>query len=274
MENVENTHKDYWAAAQRINSFEMNIKTTAVGSEERQKLHGELDAIYEEIEAMQTGAMKTNGVVLPLLAQMREQIISLYGKVEEFFENHSVSCIAQEALHLSLLLTRGETAKAALLSARLKGKIQSFTDERLPSLHNRKILALAQKLSREAEEPEEGRTRIYHLQLTQLLKTLVEENLEKTRAFLYPEEAELAMELYEVAELYSRHEEQQAWQKLRTLLYKLPSLQVSQFSQRDLSPQEKAALLTQMADEITLGSEKLSPSPEQADSWRFVGTLV
>jgi hypothetical protein len=267
METVENTFKDYWSISQSINRFETDLKTTSVDAQERQSLHRQLDTIYEALEALQAEAAKTNAVVLPLLAQIQQQLIGLYGKVEEFFENHSVSSIAGGALQLSSLLATGKMDKATQFATYLKEQIKNFSSQRLPSLHNRRILALAEKLSNQAQDPQESKAKLYCLQLTHLLKTLVEENLEKVRSFLYPEEAELAIELYEIAELYGEYQEQKGWQKLRPFLYRLPSLEAKGFSA--LSSKEKAALLTELADEIAYGGVSL-----QSDAWRFSENLV
>jgi hypothetical protein len=207
--------------------------------------------IHSELDELRESASKTNSAISTQLATMNEQIVSLFGKIEERFENCEVTSIATDALDLGALIEAGQMKRVAALANQLKGRIEFLFNERLPSLQNRKILHIAQKLADQSSQGD--RAKLYSLPLIGMLKALIQEALTRTEQLLFPEEAEIVMELYEIADLYSHHYLKEARHQLKMLLPRLPS-QAQSCLQENVSAEESANILIEMAQNMTQGS--------------------
>ncbi len=244
--NIESLFRDYCSISQRVQLFEEKLKNADVSSEMRPELHNELEVIHTELEGLQQITLKAGNAFSAQLVTIQEQVVSLYGQIEDRFENYTVTCIAREALKLGSLIENGQMTRVAALADELKGHIQFLFSERLPSLQNRKIIHIAQKLA-EAGVSQESKAKLYSIQLIGMLKALIQEAIEQTEQLLPPEEAELAMELYEIADLYSHHYATEARHRLKPLLHRLPAHRL----QGDLSDEEYANRLIEVAQDMT-----------------------
>lgn len=253
MESIKYLFSEYYKINQKIYNFQKKLETTDISEEQRPEFHIELETIHQELETLQNVAVKVNHAILRQLLAINEQIIGLFGQIEERFETYEVTLIARQALVLGNLVTNGRMMHTAALANQLKDHIQFFFEQRLPSLHNRTIIQIAQKLAEEAGSIQEDKTKMRSLHFIGLLRMLIQEAIERTERFLYPDEAELAIELYEIMELYSHHYTSEARHRLKGLLYRLPS-RASKCLDETLSDEQCAHLLTALIQEVTQGS--------------------
>lgn len=254
MNTLESIFSDYCKVSQKVQLFETKLKSEDVSSEMRPALHTELEEIHTELESTLKMAEGTNSTVASQLAKMNDQIVSLYGQIEDRFENYEVSLIAREALDLGALLEQGQMTRVAAMADKLKGHIQFLFSQRRPSLQNHKIIDIAEKLANQASAPQGTRGKLYSIQLIGILKILIEEAIERTERVLFPDEAELALELYEVADLFSHHYEADALHRLRQFLHRLPE-RAEKCLEQGLSAEARAQILMEIAHEITHGND-------------------
>lgn len=251
-----NTFKNYCKISQEIEVFK-KVLSQDVSSEKRNKLHRDLEKIQDRLSALHQTAENTQGSATRFfgsLQAMEAEVVSLYGAIEDRFEETEVSTIASEALKLGSELEKGRLTDVARLVHDLRGHIQFLFKHRQPSLHNRKILQLTLKLADGAAALAIGgpsNSKLYCFQLIAMLKTLVERTTEQLQRVLDPEEAQLAIDLYEVADLFYHHYKEQAKQRLKELLARLPASKQNALNAIK-SDEEKAKLLIAIAAEITL----------------------
>lgn len=250
--NIESLFRDYCNVSQRVQLFEEKLNNADVSSEMRPELHIELETLHTELESLQQTALKAGSTFSGQLATISEQVVSLYNQIEERFEKYEVTLIAREAIDLGSLVEKGQMTRVAALADQLKGHIQFLFSERLPSLQNRKIIQLAEKLADQVSISQESKAKLYSIQLIGMLRALIQETMTHAEEVLAPEEAELVMELYEIADLYSHHYASEARQKLKPLLHRLPS-QARHCLEDSLSSEECANQLIGIAQEITRG---------------------
>lgn len=256
MENIDSIFKDYCNISKELQAFKIQLNNSKISDEARKKYHSELEEIQAQSGAVLQTAQAAGSAVAGQLAQMNQEIISTYREIDDCFENTQVSLIAQDALNLGSLLEKGQMAQVAKIVDRLKGRIQFLSANRRPSLQNNKIIQLAVKLTEQAIVPASGRAKLYSLQLIALLKAMIQETMQRAEQLLFPEEAELVMELYAIADLYSHHYVGQGNKRLKAILAFLPKQAEKCFS---LEPAKSAELILDIAQELTRG-EALVPA--------------
>jgi hypothetical protein len=210
-------------------------------------LHKELENIQEEMEKFPVDTAKqTNS----LFEELNGQIITLYREIEERFEETEITLISKEALDLSNCVEQGKMFFVAKQIQSLRQNINSLFEHRLPSLAHRKIIQLALKLSDSAEGllADKETSLREKIKLIQLLKGLLLEAVARAHMELSAEEGELAIELYEIAELFHEKKRQQEAQlRLKLLRSRLTPSQRRRIEVAGSSPEALIRALLEIA---------------------------
>jgi len=240
--------QNFCLLSQSVQEVKNKIDTEEMTQQNRTQLHKEVENIHASLDIFREEAQEMQGHVKAQFSQLEEmesQIISLYREIEEKFEGREISLIARGALTLCSTLEKGDMKAMAKKADSLKQNILFLYKQRRPSLQNRKIIHLAMQMVDHANGSlmKNGKE---HLQLILLLKVLLQESIAKADALADPMEAELAMELYEVADLlYSK--DTQAGLKLNLLLPKLTRAQQDRLNAAN-SEEEKIQILLEIVD--------------------------
>lgn len=256
---MDSVFNNYCNISQKLQSFKEQLQSSKLSNETRLTCHRELEMIQTQSEEVLQTAQATGSAVAGQLAAMNQEIVSMYGEIENRFEDYAVTLIAQDALDLGALLEKGLMNQVAAVVDRLKGRIQFLYKERRPSLQSNKIIQLAAQMAEQAIAPVAKRAKLYSMQLIQLLRAMIQETMERAQQLMFPEEAELVIELYAIADLYSHHHVEEGKKRLRAILNLLPKRAENCF--HALSPSKSAELLIEIATEISsaLPTSLISP---------------
>jgi len=251
----EDIFQNFCTISQRVQNLQRKIETENVTPQIRVDLHKELETLQGSMETLRQKAFQTQSQVQQQFSQFDEmdtQIITLYRMVEEQFENYEIALISKEAMELGESLTSNQMVKVAKQINTLSHNIHFLFKHRKPSLRHRKIVHLATKLLEQGSEilKTKAKDAKQHVQLVQLLETLLKEAVTKAEDFLDPNEGELAMELYEIAELFYHKKEKQARLQCQLLRSRLSPSAQRRLDEALLSPEERVEILLEMADGV------------------------
>lgn len=259
----------FCSISQQVQHVQSLIEQEEINPSTRIQYHKALETLQDDFEALKEKASSTELHAKSMLAQFKElgsQIITLYRKIEEGFEKYEISLISKEAIDLSQSLATGKMLGIAKKIDALKHNVQHFYKHRRPSLKNRKIIHLALKLTNHIDEAVQSRGIISkeHLQFIQRLKMLLKEAIFQAEEVIDPSEAELMMELYEIADLmhYKKEKEGLAW--LNLIRSRLTPAQNARLQEAENDPQELAKILLEIASgnpcmEWTAKAENIIP---------------
>ncbi len=235
--------------SQKAQRVQKNIEENPVDPKTRIALHKELEHLQYSVEKVGTTAELTHQAILVQFQDLDEQIVSMYRQIEDRFEAYEIDLISNEALQLSSSLDKNQAQVTARKIDQLRHNIHFLFQHRKPSLKNRKIITLVIKLSDQVGEAllKKGETSKEHLQLIQLLSSLLREALSSAESFLLPEEGELAMELYEIADLFHHQKENEALVKLKLIRSKLNPGEQRRLDQAEMGSKEMVQILLEIA---------------------------
>ncbi|MDN3506543.1 MAG: hypothetical protein P0S96_04875 [Simkaniaceae bacterium] len=249
----DNIFQNFCSLSQKVQKLENEVKNDPVTIEKRAELHKALENLQGSVEKLRQNALETQKQASHLFSQFEEmesQIISLYRKVEEGFEDHEISQITEDAFELTQSLTAGKMVEVAKKANELKHNVLFLFKHRRPSMQHRKIVHLALKLTDAASEmlKTPGTITKEKLQLIQLLKTLLREAVYRADQMASPSGAELAMDLYEIAELLYRKKEKEGRMRLSLILSQLSKAQQARLKSAADFPKEMVQILLEIAD--------------------------
>jgi len=249
----DNIFQNFCALSQKVQKLENKVKYDPVTNEKRAELHKALDNLQGNVEKLRQNAVDTQNRATQLFSQFEEmesQIISLYRKVEEGFEDYEISLITEEAFELTQSLSSGKMANVAKKVNELKSNVLFLFKHRRPSMQHRKIVHLALKLTDYASEMMQspGMLTKKNLQLIQLLKTLLREAVLKADQMEEPGEALLSMDLYEIAELLYQKKVKEGRLRLNLIFSQLSKAQQARLREASDYPREMVKILLEIAD--------------------------
>jgi|GEM_PF-3337273 len=249
----DNIFQNFCALSQKVQKLENKVKYDPVTNEKRAELHKALDNLQGSVEKLRQNAVDTQNRATQLFSQFEEmesQIISLYRKVEEGFEDYEISLITEEAFELTQSLSSGKMANVAKKVNELKSNVLFLFKHRRPSMQHRKIVHLALKLTDYASEMMQspGMLTKKNLQLIQLLKTLLREAVLKADQMEEPGEALLSMDLYEIAELLYQKKVKEGRLRLNLIFSQLSKAQQARLREASDYPREMVKILLEIAD--------------------------
>lgn len=248
-----NLIQEFFTISQQVQQIESRIQGEQVSDQSRVALHKELESLQDGLGALKQNAFSTQQQARLLFSQFDEmegQIISLYRKVEESFEQYEVSLISKGALKLSDSLLTGKTLEVSKQIDEIKHNIHFLFQHRRPSMQNRKIILLSMKLSEQADATihTTGHVSKAHMRMVQTLKSLLREAIASEASKATASEMEFAMELYEIAELFLHKKEKEAKVRLSCIKDGLTPAQKKRLEKAKNTPRELVQILLEIAD--------------------------
>ena len=249
----DNIFQNFCKLSQKVQKLEGQVQEETVTQKKRVQMHKELESLQKTMHTLRDNAAHAQRGARQLFSQIEEmesQIISLCRKVEERFEDFEISLISKEAIDLSQSLTTGKMEEIASQVHELRHNVLFLFKHRRPSLQHRKIIHLALKLTDYADEilqTSKAASKV-HLQLILHLKMLLMQAVFQTDTFVDPEEAELAMELYEIADLVHHKREKEGYVRLNLIRCRLTSGQRARLDAAMNVPKEMMKILLEIAD--------------------------
>jgi len=213
----------------------------------RESLHKKLENLQESAEQLRQNALHTQEQALD---ELEKQIISLYRKVEERFEDYEITLISKEALDLGASLESGKMTYVAKLVDELCHNIHFLFAHRRPSMQHRKIVHLVMKLADQAHEilSTQGKTSKEQIKYIHVLRMLLREAVLRAEMAISVDEGELAMDLYEIADLLYRKKENEGRVHLNLIRSKLTNAQQRRLDAAKNDPEEMISILLEIAD--------------------------
>lgn len=244
----ENQFQTFCKLSQKVQKIQNQIQTKEVNGQTRVSLHHELESIQDQIEKLTESAAHASASFRQF-EEMNRQIISLYREVEERFEEYEISLISKEAFALSKALENGRIFKVAKQVEELKHSIQFLFQHRRPSMQHRKIVNLAMKLSYEADDvvATMGKSLSDHLKFILKLRSLLKEAVQRANLMINPEEGELAVELYEIADLLESSRMGEGRMRLHLIRNRLTRAQRRRLDAASDIPREMIKILLEIA---------------------------
>lgn len=252
MEHIDETiFHQFCSISQKVQQIQQTAEKEEITPDLRVELHKELEKAQDSLASLRTGAQKTTrfmGQASPMDA-VEKQIISLYRIVEEGFEKHEIRHISQQALDISHQFEKGEMGYLAQKVDQLKHNIQFLYTTRCPSMKNRKVIDLAKKLVDHSNLVLETKKKLgtAELQRFQLLRGLLQAALQQIELFADPEDAEVAMEMCEIADLLRKRQRGEALVQLQFLRPRLSNDQTRQIDEVAQDSDELARVLLELA---------------------------
>jgi len=251
MSNInEDIFQNFCKISQDVQKIEEIIEKNPVNPTARKMLHKDLETIQDKLQQIKQQAEQTQERALAQFEIIENQVISLYRQIEERFEHYEISLISKGALDLGTSLENGKMFKIAKKINRLSHTIEFLFEHRRPSLKNRKIVQLSIKLRDFAQEAlsKKGKTSKEQIRLIHLLKTMLREAIMRIGLNDSLEEQELAMELYEVIDLFYRKEKREGFFKLNLLRSQLTNGQRKRIDAAGDDGEELITILLEIAD--------------------------
>ncbi len=245
----ETTFQSFCKISQKIQQVQEKVTNEPVTPRARKALNEELETLQDSVETLLESEGRATKQFVQF-SQMKTQIISLYREIEEQFEDFEISLISREAIDLGSSLESGTILKVARQVNELRHNIHFLFKHRCPSLQHRKIITLALQLTEHADRvlSTKGETSKEHVQLIHLLKTLLQEAVIRAEFSMNGDDEDLAMELYEIADLFYRQQDREALLKLNLLRSRLSTGQRRRLDAAEGSHEAVICALLEIAD--------------------------
>lgn len=248
----EDVFINYFKLSQKIQSFEQRLKSEEITPNARLIFHKELDTFHGSFDCLKQSALdvQTNAKQLFYqLEEMENQIIYLYRDIEERFEYHEISCISTKALELAKNFQDEDVVLTAKKINFLKHKISFLFKHRRPSMQHRKIIYLSLQLVNAINKTTQGKKNFGQVAI---VLELLKKALAEANVVINPQEAEISIELCEIAELYAQKKEKEGHSKLKEIRYFLNEEQKNRLDGAFLQNKnmEKVLLKLAGADDI------------------------
>lgn len=221
MNNVkQNTLKEFWAICSNVQTLQKKAEEEQICSKKRLALHSQLEKLQSSLDILRQQATFAQ----ESFKEVEKQIVSLYRTIEDKFDAYEISHISGQALALCSSMESGQVIRLAKRMDELLHSIQFLFQHRRPSFQHRKIIHIILKLTEEAKailgskNPlSKAQTKTLHL-----LKMLLREAILQAEKAVDPTRGELALNLYEIGELFYQKKDKEAHVRLN-LIYPLLS---------------------------------------------------
>ena len=246
----ESIFQNFWKISKKVQNLQDQVQNQPVSSQVRETLHKQLESLQGSLELLRQKALQTQKQVIGQFDEMESQIITLYRKIEEKFEEYEITLISKEAMDLSNSLESGKMLKAAKQVNELRHNIHFLFTHRRPSMQHRKIVNIILKITEHAEGVLTGNSSASkeQVQLIHLLKMLLREAVLQAEKAIDPIEGELSMDLYEIADLLYRKKQNEARFKLNFIRSRLSSAQQARLNAVENNPHELLLALLEITD--------------------------
>lgn len=139
-----------------LHSIEEKLVVEPVSPEARKHLHNELEEVSHAIQELETQAAYINRFAQSYLKELKDTIVTLYGKIDDSALKYRVSLIQKEGLTLEACLQKGDMTSVARLVDTLTYHINSLYDTYAPGLEDRRLIAFARLQLEKASALMEG----------------------------------------------------------------------------------------------------------------------
>ncbi|MFS8563196.1 MAG: hypothetical protein LVR00_02225 [Rhabdochlamydiaceae bacterium] len=123
----------------QVNSIQ-NQASNPLSQEEHSELVQKLDRVKITIDCL-------SGV---FTKSLKDQVICLYGKIDDALISHELNTIKQEALNIQNMIRKGDCKTLSQTTRSLKNHIAALWDHYCPSLKERRVIAFAEEQLEEA----------------------------------------------------------------------------------------------------------------------------
>lgn len=146
-----------------LSSVKEAIESTPVTDEVRDELLEKLDIASRQLSSLEKVAGQVNQFAVSYFAQLRQQAVSLYGKVDDSYLQHEVVVLQDETHKLQDTINDKDFGKIALRIAAMKEHLSKILNEFSPALQERRSLVAAKLVLEKAEAfLREKSSQIYH----------------------------------------------------------------------------------------------------------------
>lgn len=241
--------QNYWKISKTVQTLEEQVKKEPISPSDKKNLHHQLEILQNSLEKLRRKAVDTQKQAHLQFDAIESQIISLYRKIDEKFDEHEIFLITKEAFVLSNLVGIGKVTRIAKQIHELRHHIHFLFTHKRPCMRHRKIINLILKMTDYAAGTLKGiKTSKAQVQLIHLLKILIQETLLQVEKEVGIEEGDLAMQLYEIADLIYRQKEKEAKLKLNFVTSHLTSAQQNRLATAEENPEELLSAVLEIAD--------------------------
>lgn len=249
IQSQENLLQNFWKLSREVQTMKQKTQGERVDPDTRKALHKEVESLHETFDRLMAGASSVASAARAQFEEVEGEIVSMYNTIEEKFEEYEVSLISKGAVHLGEDLELGKMETVAKQVKELSHNIHFLFKHRRPSMKNRKVVHLAMKLVDHANDViSSRRVDMAQLRMIHLLRTLLEEALFQAEETISPEEAELAMELYEIADLLYHKRENEGRLRLKLIAARLTPAQRARLEAAADQPKVLVQILLEIAD--------------------------
>ena len=123
-----------------VNSIQEQVMRP-INEDKHEELVGKLEEVNHQLETLE----RTSAFAGAFSNNLKEQIISLYGKIDDSLIEHELGTIRDEALVLQNALQNNQTHTISQMVHALKNHIASLWDHYRPSVKERRVIAFAEQ---------------------------------------------------------------------------------------------------------------------------------
>lgn len=271
---VEKAFEALCSLSQKFRSVEQQVRKGEVSPSQRTALHNQLETLHRSLDVVREEASRAGERATSFfreLNSLEQEFVSLYREIDNRFDEYEIALISKEALQLGSSLSGTKAAQVSLLVDSLSANIHYLFAHRRPSMQQRKVVHLAMKIVDYAKQS------LSHVcpkliakgKLARILHTLLQEALRTMEQPIGLSEAQLAMDLYEIAELLYEGKKSKARELLSFVKEQLTRAQICRVESADDEDELIQALL-----EIADGDPCLEfqPAPEGKNILKFGST--
>lgn len=142
---------------ERLHSIEEKLIVQPISPDERNTLVHELEEVSYVIEELEAQAMFINRFAASYFKELKETIVTLYGKIDDSILKYRVSVIEKDAQQLEIFAQTRNFKQLASVVDTLKCQINSLFNTYAPTFEDRRVIAFAQLQLQKATALLEGK---------------------------------------------------------------------------------------------------------------------
>lgn len=253
----QNIFQNFYKISQEFTEIKNRVENEKISAEKRVKCYEDLEHLQnslQQLDPYRERACATSK--FSQFAELNNQIISLYKAIEDQFEEHNINLISRSALEIGESFESRNLSILAKKVDSLKSNIQFLFKNYRPTLKNRKIVTLAGKIADEVSKYLVDKNVSKHMQMVNMLKSLLQEAIQRAEMTLNP----ASEELVEIAELYFHGRDEEATHWLKYLIYRFGPKEQRALEEAD-SKEELISLLLDLAHTDQNHLDTHSPFP-------------
>lgn len=137
--------------ANQLQQIEKELHAQPITKELREQMIQALDEIHLGLSQMETTAGAVNRFATGFLDELRQKAVFLYGEIDDFFHQHSIEVIRQDAELLKENFGQNHFEKMSRIAQDLKSRLDELLKSYSPGLNERRVLVIAALTLEQAE---------------------------------------------------------------------------------------------------------------------------